>query len=73
MPTKIDYDPYGKPGVGNYDEAWHSFLRVPCATCGADSKEMRIKDNKLTIRCVSQAPFTRGELYQCYETYQKGE
>lgn len=44
-------NPYGKPGKGNYDEAWRSVVSLPCKVCGATSKSLKLYGKKLLISC----------------------
>lgn len=44
MGTKIDKNPYGKPGRGNYDKAWQ---RLNCQ-CGKHHS-LEVSDNKATV------------------------
>lgn len=44
-------NPYGKPGKGNYDEAWARMKEIPCPKCGSTRKEITVDKDNILIRC----------------------
>jgi hypothetical protein len=46
-------NPYGKPGRGNFDEAWRKLCAIPCDVCGSKFKTINIDEKKgvITITC----------------------
>jgi hypothetical protein len=46
-------NPYGKPGHGNFYEAWRALCQLPCPKCGSQFKSLIINETTgvITIEC----------------------